>query len=229
MSDVIDAPDPVPAPTSTPAPPQQDKATAIASSAVDKGAPWKRGTAWWVVLTEGVVGLVVGVLLLLTDLGTSLAIDLLGLLLLINSLLAVYQLFRGQIAPAHVALVSFRSGAGVTTGILVLIGSWAIGSTDQVTRALAVILGVGLFIFGLVGLVSGVLQRRAGQGLPVAALIVAAGCLLVGLLLTLNGIAGYDQVKGTFKVLGLLLIVAGGALAVYGYMLKTRQASDPTG
>lgn len=225
MSDVMDSPGQVPAPV----PPQQDKATAIAASAVDKGAPWKRGTPWEVVLTEGIVGIIIGVLLLLTDLGTSLAIDLLGLLLLVTSLISVYGLIRGRVAPGRIALVSFRSGVGVTTGLLVLIGSWAIGSTDQVTQALAVVLGVGLVLFGLVGLVSGVLQRRAGQGLPVAALIIAAGCVLVGLLLTLNGIAGYDQVQRTFKLLGILLIVAGGALAGYGYMLKTRQASDPTG
>jgi hypothetical protein len=229
MTDLAPAPEPAgPSSPSTP-PPQPDKATALASSAVDKGAPWKRGTAWWVVLTEGIVGLVIGVMLLLTDLGTNLAIELLGLLLLVTSLLSVYQLFRGRIAPARVALVAFRSGAGVTTGVLVLIGSMAIGASDPVTRALAVVLGVGLVIFGLVGLASGILQRKDGMGLPVAALIIAAGCALVGLLLTFNGIAGYDEVKGTFKLLGILLIVAGGALTGYGYILRKSAAADPAG
>jgi hypothetical protein len=212
-----------------PAPAKPDKATALATGAVDKGAPWKRGTAWWVVLTEGVVAAVIGVLLVLTDLGTNLAIELLGVLLLVTSLLSVYQLFKGQVAPGRVALVAFRSGAGVTTGVLVLIGSIAVGASDPVTRALAVVLGVGLVIYGLVGLTSGILRREAGQGLPIAVLIIAGGATLIGLLLTFNGIAGYDEVKGTFKLLGILLIVAGGALAIYGYVLRGRQGTDPTG
>jgi hypothetical protein len=57
--------------------------------------------------------------------------------------------------------------------VLVLIGSVAIGATDPVTRALAAILGVGLVINGLVGLTSGILRRQAGQGLPIAVLIIA--------------------------------------------------------
>ncbi len=150
-------------------------------------------------------------------------------MLLATSLVSVYGLLRGQVPPGRIALVSFRAGVGVTTGALVLIGSWAIGSNDQVTRALAVVLGVGLLLFGLVGLLSGILQRKAGSGLPVAPLIVAGGAVLVGLLLTLNGIAGYDQVQSTFKLLGVLLIVAGIALCVYGYMLRQRQGTDPTG
>jgi len=214
----------VPSPTVTSKP---DKATALASSAVDKGAPWKQGTAWWVVLTEGIVGIVIGVLLLLTDLGTNLAIELLGVLLLVTSVLSVYQLLKGRVAPGRVALVAFRSGAGVTTGVLVLIGSVAIGASDPVTRALAVVLGVGLIIFGLVGLASSLLRREAGQGLPIAVLIVAGGMALVGLLLAINGIAGYDQVKSAFKLLGVLMIVAGGALAAYGYLLRSRGATDP--
>lgn len=229
MSDITGSPEPAEVKALSPVPPEPDKASALASSAVDKGAPWKRGTAWWVVLTEGIVGLVLGVLLLLTDMGTNLALELLGLLLLVSSLLSVYQLLRGQIAPGRIALVSFRSGAGVTTGVLVLIAAIAIGASEPVTRALAVVLGVGLVIFGLVGLASGILQRQAGQGLPVAALIVAGGCALVGLLLTINGIAGYDQVKGTFRLLGILLIIAGAALAGYGYMLRDKNGTDPTG
>ncbi len=53
--------------------------------------------------------------------------------------------------------------------------------------------------------------------------------MLVGLLLTVNGIAGYDEVKGTFRLLGLLLIIAGVALCGYGYMLRSSQKTDPTG
>jgi len=111
--------------------------------------------------------------------------------------------------------------------VLVLIGSVAIGASDPVTRALAVILGVGLIVFGLVGMASGLHRREAGQSLPIAVLIVAGGLALVGLLLTVNGIGGYDQVKSTFKLLGVLMIVAGGALAVYGYVLRSRDATDP--
>ena len=229
MSDTAGTTGPNEAPPISPGQSGTDKATALASSAVDKGAPWKRGTAWWVVLTEGVVGVVIGVLLLLTDMGTNVALELLGVLLLVTSLLSIYQLFRAQVAPSRIALVAFRSGAGLTTGVLVLIGSLAIGVSDQVTRALAVVLGVGLVIFGLVGLASGFIGREPGQRLPIAGLIVAGGAALVGVLLTVNGIAGYDQVKGTFKLLGILLLIAGGALAVYGYMLKSRQATDPTG
>jgi hypothetical protein len=33
----------------------QDKATAFTSSAFDRGAPGKGGTAWWIVLSEGIV------------------------------------------------------------------------------------------------------------------------------------------------------------------------------
>ena len=228
MTDPTGTPEAAPMPPVGDAP-QPDKATALAAAAVDKGAPWKRGTPAWVVLTEGVVGVVIGVLLLLTDLGTNLAIDLLGLLLLATSVISVYELLRGQVPPGRTSLVSFRSGVGVTTGLLVLIGSWAVGSTDQVTRALAVVLGVGLVLFGLVGLLSGILQRKAGQSLPIAALIIAGGAALVGLLLTLNGIAGYDQVQSTFKLLGVLLIVAGLALCAYGYMLRTRKETEPPG
>ena len=45
--------------------------------------------------------------------------------------------------------------------------------------------------------------------------------------LGLNGIAGYDQVKSTFTLLGVLMLVAGGALTGYGFLLRSRGTTDP--
>jgi hypothetical protein len=58
-------------------------------------------------------------------------------------------------------------------------------------------------------------------------LVIAALALIVGAVLVLDGNSGIDSLKGSFSLLGILLLVIGLVIAGYGLMLRQRAMSEP--
>jgi uncharacterized membrane protein HdeD (DUF308 family) len=187
-------------------------------------APWKKGAKWEVVVAQGVILAIAGLVIWLAPgFGASAALQLIAVLLLAMALLSTWRILRGNVAPQRMATVAFRAGVGVTVGLITVIGSLIVEDRNVGTVAVAIILGVGLVLYGLVALLSAFARREPGSGFPVVALIVAALTVIVGLMLIINGRNGIESLQSTFTLLGILMLLAGLGFAGYGWMLRSAQ------
>jgi uncharacterized membrane protein HdeD (DUF308 family) len=226
-----------PAPTSPPPPASQppsraavtgeEQALAVARDLVDKGAPWKAGVTWPVVMAEGVVLAVAGLLVWLAPgFGARTVLQVLGIILLATALLSAWRLLRDQVPPRRIMTVAFRAGVGMTVGLIVVVGSLLAQNSDVATVAIAVILGVGFVLYGLAAIVTAVLRREPGEGMPIAALVIAGLTVVAGLLLVFNG-RDIDSLKSSFTLLGILLLIVGLGIGGYAWMLRSRDRAEP--
>jgi uncharacterized membrane protein HdeD (DUF308 family) len=198
-----------------------DQAAAMAEEIIDRGAPWSPRTSWTIVLVEGIVVALMGLIFIFKPLGgASTTLQLVGLILLLGSLVTSFQLWRHQYRPDLEVLASFRAGSGVTVGAVVVVATFLTDVTAAVTATLAVVVGIGFVVFGVVGIASSLVRRQLEAPLPLASLVLNAVLALAGLLLLFAGAAGSDTVDGLFNLQGVLLIAAGLALAGYAYMLQ---------
>ena len=220
---------PTPAPVATGvASASEDPGLAAAKGIVDKGAPWKAGMKWPVVLTEGIVLAVAGaVTWLAPGIGGKAVLELLGVILLVTSVLSVWQLLRDRVAPRRIATVAFRAGVGVSVGLIVVAGALIAQDSDTATVALAVVLGIGLILYGLSAVAAALLRREPGSRFPIVALVIGAATLLMGVLLVANGRNGIDSLKSTFTLLGILLLIVGLALCGYAFVLRSKDQAEP--
>lgn len=206
----------------------EEEALRLAKDLVQQNAPWKAGASWQVVLTQGTVLGVVGALLWLAPGVASYAMLLLAVVLLASATVSVWRLLRGQVAPRRVGIIAFRAGVGVTTGLLAIIGSLLVGETDSNKVVLAVVLGTGFLLYGLASAVAALVGRQQGAGFPVLAVLISLTAAVVGLVLILQGNAGVDALRSTFSTLGIVLLVAGLAIAGYAFYLRSNAVTDPT-
>jgi uncharacterized membrane protein HdeD (DUF308 family) len=212
--------------TGTGQPSSIDRATAITEQFIDRGAPWGSNTSWQFVIGEGAVAVVAGLIMLFKPFGgTSTTLQIVGLILLAGALITTFQVWRDQVPPERVALSAFRSGSGVTVGILVLVATFLTNVTDAVTATLAAVVGVGFLIFGGTGVAAGLFARQADQPLPAAGLILNAVLAVAGLVLILSGAGGSATVNSVFTILGIVLILGGVGLVAYGYLLRQQEAT----
>jgi uncharacterized membrane protein HdeD (DUF308 family) len=203
-----------------------DRATAITEDLIERGAPWSSRTSWSIVLIEGIVAAVVGLVFLVKPLGgSSVTLQLVGLILLAGALITTFQLWRHQMRPELEQLAAFRAGSGVTVGLVVVVATLFTAVTDAVTAALAVVIGIGFIIFGLAGIAGSFVRRPAQGPLPLATLVLNAVLAVAGAVLMFSGAAGADAVDGIFNLLGIVLIAAGLGLAGYAYLLRQQAIS----
>lgn len=203
-----------------------DRATAITEDLIDRGAPWSGRTSWSIVLVEGIVAAIVGLLFLIKPLGgSSTTLQLVGLILLGGALITAFGLWRHQTRPDLEQLAAFRAGSGVTVGLVVVVATFFTHVTEMVTAALAVVIGIGFIIFGLTGIAASFVRRAAVAPLPLASLVLNAILTLAGAVLLFAGAAGADAVDGIFNLLGVLLIAVGLGLAGYAYLLRQQDVS----
>jgi uncharacterized membrane protein HdeD (DUF308 family) len=198
-----------------------DHVSAIAEDLINRGAPWDSRTSWTIVLVEGIIAAIVGLLFIFKPLGgSSTTLQIVGLILLAGSLITTFQLWRHHLRPEIEQLASFRSGSGVTVGLVVIVATFFVPVTDAVVAALAVVVGIGFAVFGLSGIGTSFVRMQMDVPLPLATIIANAVLALAGLVLVLAGARGAGAVDGIFNWLGVLLIAAGLALAGYSYMLR---------
>ena len=203
-----------------------DQMSAVAEDLIDRGAPWDKRTSWTIVLVEGIIAALVGLLFIFKPLGgSSTTLQIVGLILLVGSLITAFQLWRRTLRPEIEQLASFRSGSGVTVGLVVLVATIFVDVTGPVVAALAVVVGIGFFIFGVTGIGASFVRRQMDAPLPLATLIANAVLALTGALLVFAGAAGADAVDGIFNLLGVLLVASGLVLAGYSYMLRQQAES----
>lgn len=195
---------------------------------MDKAAPWKAGMAWWVVLAEGIILAVLGALLIFVpDFSANTVLLIIGAVMLVIAGLSTFRLVRSQVPPERIGTVAFRAGAGVAVGLVVVLGTLFIGEgKPEQTLAAAAILGIGLFLYGVVGIVGALTGRGAGARFPVATILVAVAMAVVGALLVLNANGGIERLRNTFQLLGIVLAVLGVLLVGWGIALRQRGQAD---
>lgn len=203
-----------------------ERATAITAEFIERGAPWSPETSWAIVLVEGIVAAVLGLLFLFKPLGGSATtLQLVGLVLLLGALITAFQLWRHTVRPEIENLAAFRTGSGVTVGLVTIVATFFTAVTEAVTAALAVVVGIGFIIFGLAGVASSFVRRTELAALPLVALIINAALALAGVVLMLAGAAGASSVDSIFTLLGILLVIAGLGLGGYSYLLRQQEMS----
>jgi uncharacterized membrane protein HdeD (DUF308 family) len=200
-----------------------ERASAVTEELLDRGAPWSSSTTWTIVLVEGIVAVVLGLIFMFQPLGgSSTVLQLAGLALLAGSLIAAFQIWRQHIRPDLENLAAFRTGSGVTVGLSVVVATFFTDVTDAVTAALAVIVGIGFLVFGLSGIASSFV-RRDDAVLPIVTLVLNAVLAAAGLVLMFAGTGGPASVDRIFTLLGLLLAVVGAGLVGYGWLLRRQE------
>jgi len=227
-------PPPGPAPQTQQPPPAQpasstqanvDRATAATEDLIDRGAPWSSRTSWTIVLAEGIVAGILGLIFLFKPLGGSATtLQLVGLVLLIGALITAFQLWRHRVRPDLEILAAFRAGSGTTVGLVVIMATFFAAVTEAVSAALAVIIGIGFIVFGLTGIAASFI-RPGSAPLPMPSLVANAALAVAGAVLMFAGAAGSGAVDGIFNLLGILLIVAGLGLGGYAYLLRQQEMS----
>ncbi|CAN5783828.1 hypothetical protein BH23CHL8_BH23CHL8_14960 [soil metagenome] len=206
--------------------PSIGRATVLAEDLIERGAPWSPTTSWTIVLGQGIAAIVVGLIFLLKPLGgSSTTLQIVGLILLAGALINAFLLWRGKVIPERVVLSSFRAGSGITVGLVVVVATSFAAVTDTVAASLAVVVGVGFILFGLIGVATSFSGRGTVEPLPLAGLIANAVLVVAGVVLTLAGASGSATVDTVFSLLGILLIIAGLGLGGYSYLLRQQEAS----
>lgn len=203
-----------------------ERATAITEELIERGAPWSPQTSWTIVLVEGIVAAVLGLLFLFKPLGGSATtLQLVGLVLLLGALITAFQLWRQTLRPEIENLAAFRTGSGVTVGLVTIVATFFTAVTDAVTATLAVVVGIGFLVFGLAGIAASFVRRDGDAPLPLVGLVVNAALALAGVVLMIAGAAGSNAVNSIFTLLGILLIVTGLGLGGYSYLLRQQDMS----
>ena len=201
------------------------RVTALTEDLIERGSPWSARRSWPVIAAEGVIGIVLGLLFLFEPFGSpSLTLQSLGLILLAGALVTTFQLWRGTVRADLQVLAAFRSGSGVTVGLVTVVAMLFAAGPDAVMAAMAVVVAIGFLVFGAAGIAGSFIRRRADAALPLLSLVINGLLAVAGLVLLFAGAAGASAVDSIFKLLGIVLIVVGLALGGYAYLLRQQDA-----
>jgi uncharacterized membrane protein HdeD (DUF308 family) len=170
-------------------------------------APWRTNLPWWVVLVEGIILGVVGILVLLDPRQTSVNVALfLTVMLLVAGLLQLWSALRDKVPQSVESAVSARGAIAVFSGLLI----WLLFFMDLLLPEVGrIIFGLGSLLYGLGGffVVFGTLgaQRRT-------ALIESIFYTLIGVLMIYVHFAGPTGVVTATRIVGWVALLAGLAL-----------------
>ena len=176
-----------------------------------------RTTRWWIVLVEGVLAIILGLVLLTNPIKASGALVLaLGLYWIIIGILELVGLFRDRSAwgwKLFVGVVALLAGGFIVGGF---IGDDAsvksmLGTTAAVGFALTWVIGFMAIMYGIVALIAAF--RGGGWG---AGIMGGLG-ILFGILILANPVAA---TVGLPVALGILFIFAGIFMLVAAFRMK---------
>ena len=182
-------------------------------------APWRAGLPWWVVLIEGAVMGVIGILILIDPRKTTINVALfLAAVLVVSGIIQLWAVLRGKAPESVDSLIASRGSIAIFAGgtILLLFFLDYLGLEDGL-----VVFGLGSLIFGVTGFLVALQasgpRRRSG-------LIEGIFFTLFGILLIYVLFAGGDQVHQATRIVGWTAIVGGLALIGLSFYNKARDA-----
>lgn len=199
--------------------------TTSTSGAVDTArelAPWRSGLAWWIVLVEGVVVAIIGLLVLLNPRGANqnLALIFTGALA-VAGLLQLWSVFRNRVPETADSLVSGRASVALFAGLVILL----LFFRDNLIVAVGLTtVGLASLIYGLLGLVLMFKWRGAGQRVAIIEMIFF---IVVGVLMLYAQLGGADELQ-TITRDHRLALLAGAGLIAFAFYRRSQvgQAED---
>ena len=175
---------------------------------LDHGKPWRPDVRWQVVAAEAVILVVLGIYMLIdTDRAGDWILQIIGLVFTIVSLQLAISAFRSGQEGGLGVFDSFRSGIGVTIGIIATSIWWSDTVSNDAGRQ---ILGWGLVAFAVLQLI-GIVVVRGRENFRPANLVFSALTLVLGvLLLTTDSASSESRVQFLAIVLAVFGVVLGG-------------------
>ncbi len=162
---------------------------------------------WWLVLLEGIVALIFGILLLTAPGATLVVIvQITGFFWLIQGIFQIVGIF---VDSSMWGWKLFAGVLGVIAGILVL--QHPLWSAVLVPSIIVIILGIQGIIFGVVGLVIGF--RGGGWGVGILGVL----SIIFGILLLFNPVLG---TAALVLVLGVFAVIGGIASIVMAFQMR---------
>ena len=176
-------------------------ATATAVSSKSYSVPW------WLVLLQGIAGVIIGLLLLIYPAKTTVfLVQFLGIYWFVGGIFGIVSLF---IDSTHWGWKLFSGLLGIIAGILIL--QHPLWSTVLVPTTLVIILGIEGLIIGIVNLIQAF--RGGGWGIGIlGALSIVFGLVLLANIFVSALVLPY--VAGAFGVIGGIIAI------VYAFKLK---------
>jgi uncharacterized membrane protein HdeD (DUF308 family) len=181
---------------------------------VDQIKPWRRGTAWWVLLVEGIVAASLGFMIIFwpAEAGGWVLLILAGLLTL-HGLLTLFDFLRGR---RQGRLPVIRGAIGLIIGMTVLLMALFNLGDRQIA---AWLLATGLLVNGVLALLSPFIETSEGG---------QRGGLLMGiLLLVLGGLLLYNLLTAVQVLMATAwtLLLLGAVLIVYSLIMRRNSSS----
>ena len=179
----------------------------MATATATAKSPQTYSVPWWLVLLQGIAGVVIGLLLLITPLKTTaFLVQFLGIYWFVSGIFGIVSLF---IDSTHWGWKLFSGLLGILAGILIL--QHPLWSTVLVPATLVIILGIEGLIIGIVNLIHAF--RGGGWGIG----ILGALSIVFGLILLANIFVSAVTLPYVAGVFG----VVGGIIAIfYSFKLK---------
>ena len=172
-------------------------------------APWRTSLPWWVVLIEGIVLAVIGVLVLLDPQKANVNVALiLTVGLAVAGLLQLWDVIWGRAPESVDSAMAMRAAIAVFAGLVVLLLYFLNALTVQ---GGLIIVGLASLIYGLLGLV--VVFGTIGSQRRTALLetVLFTG---IGLLMLYTQFAGAEAVTTALTVAAWLVLVIGVGLII---------------
>lgn len=187
-------------------------------------APWRASLPWWVVLVEGIVLALVGLLILIDPRRSTINIALfLAAAMLVAGILQLWSVLRGKVPENVDALVAARGAVAVFAGAMVLL----LRFLDYMNlESGLLIFGLGSLIFGVAGLTVAFIGKR---GRRVSSFVEGFFFSLFGILLLyilIVGEVGSRQVQTVTQVVAWTAIIGGLGLVGLSFFNKSRQSSE---
>lgn len=166
---------------------------------------------FWVPVIEGLVALALGIYVVLFPEDAPMIVrSIIAAALLVLSFVQIMEGFRFWNRPVS-PWATLGGGVGATAAVFTLLANWAPEITPAAARQM---LAIGLAAFGIIGLVSLIFTLRS-NGFKIASLIIDVLAIVLGIFLFL---AEEQNIERT-RLLGLVAIIGGVVLLIYGYYL----------
>jgi uncharacterized membrane protein HdeD (DUF308 family) len=183
-------------------------------------APWRSDLKWWVILVEGIVLGIVGLLVLVDVQRTNANVALIfTAALALAGLLQLWAVARGQVPEDLDSLVSGRAAIAVFAGLSVLL----LYFLDKLTQGVGLILvGLASLLYGLLGFV---LVFRTDGARKRSALIETILFSLVGALMIYTQFAGATAINTALTIIGGLVLLLGIGLIIFAFLRRSESTA----
>lgn len=192
---------------------------------IQQATPWSRRAVWWIVLTQGIIALALGIFVLVQPQQAGVRfVQVLGAYLAVSSILALNR-FRSR--NGEVVIEPGRwlyAGIALVAGLIAFLHPWI---TTIDAAAAATVLAIGAVLAGLIGLF-GIFSSYGQVGIRWGAVIVNVLYLLFGFIIFYNNRNPGDT--GPIQWAGYLATGAGVLLVLYSiWMYRGQSAAEATG